>query len=460
MSSAIGQTKKMDSAMSGLSSRLGGLLAGVSIVGFGNAVIESLKNYEYFSASLRVLMHGDKDAAGALQSQLVQLAKTTPFSLVDVQDSSKKLLAYGFAAGDVIHQMKMLGDVSAATGNQIGDVAYLYGTLRTQGRAMTKDLYQFTNRGINIIPLLAKQFGILEADVYEYAKAGRISFKDVEKAFTTMTSKGGDFFHMMDEQTKTVGGKLSNMGDAWEQIKVNIGKSQKGIIASTVDWASDMLNSINEVLASANRMDEAFKNAKIQGYDWIDSLYEKIGTTFGQEAGGWWDMNMTGGKAKMDRYEMGAKNMYSDRSGIDKQQSLGAMASLLTAKSDLGKGFANKEMSKSDYDKKMAILDLHQKTIEGNMKLFGIGKDYKKLPESKVLGEGGKAGGGSSSSSVGSSTEISGARPQSLVININDGLVKNLYITAANLKEGAQRIREEVTKALVETVNDANIAIQ
>ena len=135
-----GKMGKLNNTASKLSSGLAAYFSITAIKDFGSAVIDSLKNYEYFSASLRTLLHGDANAATLLNNQLVQLAKTSPFSLVDVQDSSKKLLAYGFAAKDVVETMTMLGDISSATGNQIGDVAYLYGTLRTQGVAMTKDL--------------------------------------------------------------------------------------------------------------------------------------------------------------------------------------------------------------------------------------------------------------------------------------------------------------------------------
>jgi hypothetical protein len=56
----------------------------------------------------------------------------------------------------------------------------------------------------------------------------------------------------------------------------------------------------------------------------------------------------------------------------------------------------------------------------------------------------------------GTGTEISGTKPQSLVINITK-LVESLNINTTNLKESAQRIREEVSKALLETVNDINL---
>lgn len=449
MSGAMNNTKKMDSVVGSLGNKLAGLAAGASIVGFGKAVIESLQNYEYFSSSLRVLMKGDKNAATALQGQLVELAKTTPFSLVDVQDSSRKLLAYGFAAGEIVDQMKTLGDVSAATGNNISDVAYLYGTLKTQGKAMTKDLYQFTNRGINIIPQLAKQFGILESQVFDYASAGKIGFKDVEKAFKTMTSAGGDFFGMMEEQSKTIGGRLSNMGDAWEQLKVNIGRSQTGIIASTVNWANSMLDKLNQIVLAANRMDEAFSNAKIKGFSAMENFNNWL---FGGTQNEFINKNFTGGKGKTEMFDRSIENMYTKPSGRDKMSALTSMAQITKLMSSYGKAFINKEIDKTEYDRSMAIMELAKTKIQGNLTLF-------KTPGNKMAGmapgeDGEKAGKGSSS--LGTGTSVTGNAPKNLNISIGK-LVEELNINTTNMQETSSRIKEEVSKALLECVNDVNL---
>jgi len=450
MTGAMNQTKKMDGLVSGLGSKLAGLAAGASVLAFGKAVIESLKNYEYFSASLRVLMKGDKNAATALQGQLVELAKTTPFSLVDVQDSSRKLLAYGFAAGEIVKQMKMLGDVSAATGNNISDVAYLYGTLRTQGKAMSKDIYQFTNRGINIIPQLAKQFGILDSQVMDYARDSKISFKAVEQAFTAMTSKGGDFFGMMDEQSKTVGGRLSNMGDAWEQLKVNIGKSQTGIISSTVNWANSMLSALNDIIVAANRMDEAFTLGKAKGFSAIESFNNWL---FAGSTNKFINDNFTGGKGKAEMFDRSVENMYTKPSGRDKLSALTSMEQITKLMVGYGKSFINKEITKTEYDRSMATMELAKKKIAGNITLFNT-------PGGKVAGmapgEDGTGGTAGKGSSLGTGVSVSGNAPKNLTININK-LIEDLSINTTNMQEGSAKIQEMVSKALLEAVNDINL---
>lgn len=456
MAGAINSVSRLDSKMSKLDNKMSSLSRGVAgafsvgaVVAFGKSVIDSLKNYEYFSASLRVLMHGDSKAASALNSQLMELAKVTPFSLVDVQDSAKKLLAYGFAANDVIRQMKMLGDISAATGNQIGDVAYLYGTLRTQGKAMTKDLYQFTNRGINVIPLLAKKFGILESQVYDFASEGKIGFRDIEEAFETMTSKGGDFFGMMNEQSKTVGGQLSNMGDAWEQLKVNIGKSQTGIIASTVNFTNQMISAVSKYFAHMNMEAENFNKYGAISFSW----WEKTLATINSALTG----NMMGSRVKEQAdFQNSLQSSYVNP-GTASDATLGKQ---LEIKSKLSNLLANqyvaygkKEIDIGELTRKTATIRGALDQIEGAMNLNNPLRKTLINPEGE---EGGGGGLGSKSSTSSGGTEISGTKPQSLIINITK-LVESLNINTTNLKDSASKIKEEVSKALLEAVNDVNL---
>src|SRR5690606_13372571 len=97
-----------------------------------------------------------KTKADALMGELVQFAGTTPFDLKGTAQAAKQLLAYGTAASDVTTELRMLGDVASGVSQPIGDLVYLYGTLKTQGRAYAVDIRQFAGRGIPIYAELAK----------------------------------------------------------------------------------------------------------------------------------------------------------------------------------------------------------------------------------------------------------------------------------------------------------------
>jgi len=253
------------------------------VVRFGKAVVDALVNYEYFSASLRTLMRGDEQVAQALQTQLVALAKETPFSLVEVQDATKQLIAYGFSAGDVTKNIRMLGDVASALKIPFSDIAYIYGTLKTQGRAYTRDIMQFTQRGIPVIKELAKQFNVTEAEVSKMVEEGKVGFSDIEKAFQSMTASGGMFFNMMQQQSKTTGGQISMLGDSWEQLKVSIGQSQTGGINSITSALNYLIDAMGSSISLANKMDAAFSKYGAVGYSAVARNLHNLASYVGLE---------------------------------------------------------------------------------------------------------------------------------------------------------------------------------
>lgn len=451
MDKMFNKTKRLDGGMNKLNSSIrtfqnlatGGII-GAGLISFGKSVIDSLKNYEYFTAAIKTMLNGDAIAAKALQGQLVELAKTTPFSLTDVQDASRQLLAYGFKAGDLVEQMRMLGDVSAGVGAPLGDIAYLYGTLKTSGRVMQVDLRQFAGRGIPIYEELAKVLKVNVKEINKLVHDGKIGFGDVQKAFQNMTKEGGHFFNLMNDQSKTVGGRLSNLGDAWDQLKVNIGRSQTGIINGTITWVSNMVNKLTEITAAANRMDEAFKKAGVNGFTMMENFNNWL---FAGTTNKFVNDNFTGGKGKAEMLDRSVQDMYVKPSTRDKGQALGANADILRLMSNYSKAFANKEIGKNEYTRGYAILKAAQEEILGNIRLFNT-------KENKTLDANGETK--DTEKTVTSGTDVTSARPQNLYITINDGLVKNMTIQTTTIKESAARIKEEVGKALLETVNDIN----
>lgn len=175
------------------------------------------------------------DKATKLMSELQTFAANTPFGLQSASSGAKQLIAYGSKAEDVIKELTMLGDVASGTGQQIGDLVYLYGTLRMQGRAYLMDIRQFAGRGIPIYAELAKVLGVAEGKVNELVSAGKVGFPEVEQAFKNMTTAGGMYGGLMAEQSKSIGGRWEELKDNIDAAFNSIGKSSEGIIYSSID---------------------------------------------------------------------------------------------------------------------------------------------------------------------------------------------------------------------------------
>ena len=192
-------------------------------------------------------MLGSSEKANVLMAQLTETAAKTPLGLQGVANGARQLLAYGTSAEDVNETLIRLGNIAAGLSQPLGDLVYLYGTTMTQGRLYTQDLNQFTGRGIPMIKELAKEFGVAESEIKGMVEAGMIGFPEVQKVIQNLTNEGGMFFNLMQEQSKTITGQISNIGDSFSMMLNDIGKANEGIINDALSSVSYLIENYEKV---------------------------------------------------------------------------------------------------------------------------------------------------------------------------------------------------------------------
>lgn len=192
-------------------------------------------------------MLGSEEKANALMQQLVKTAAATPFDLQGVANGAKQLLAYGENVENVNDDLIRLGNIAAGLSQPLGDLVYLYGTTMTQGHLYTQDLNQFTGRGIPMIRELAKQFNVAENKVKGLVEAGKVGFPEVQKVIMSLTNEGGMFYNLMQEQSKTITGQISNIEDAIATMFNEIGKANEGIINDALSGVSYLVENYEKV---------------------------------------------------------------------------------------------------------------------------------------------------------------------------------------------------------------------
>lgn len=237
--------KSLTDSLKRTAAEIGGLVA---IKKFGSDVIEATGKMQQLQVALSTILQ-DKSKADQLIAEIVQFAAKTPFNLDDVANGAKQLLAYGSTADKVVGELSMLGDVASGLQIPIGQLIYLYGTLRTQGRAMTVDIRQFAGRGIPIYEELAKVLGVSKDQVGELVKEGKVGFKEVEQAFKNMTSEGGKFANLMENSAGTWPQRLSNIEDTLFQKMNEFGNKYKEVFEFGIGTAEDLVESLDDVLS-------------------------------------------------------------------------------------------------------------------------------------------------------------------------------------------------------------------
>ncbi len=232
----------------------------VAVTAFLGFSVKSAASLEQTRIGLENML-GSADGARDMLKDVQKFAAETPFQFPELADTVKQLIAFGFSGDDAYKTMRNLGDVSSAIGAPIGDLAYLMGTLKTQGRAFTRDIVQFAQRGIPIYEYLSKVVGASGEELKSMIEEGKIGFPEVEEAFKIMTGEGGKFYKTMEKQSQSFSGRLSTLKDELgKTARELVGLSETGDIVkgSLFDKLTTSIEYLNKNLPM---MIENLKNA-------------------------------------------------------------------------------------------------------------------------------------------------------------------------------------------------------
>ena len=240
----VADGQRMDSALQGVGRTVASLGLAWSMQEFAQKVATVRGEFQQLEVAMETML-GSATKAQALMSQMVQTAATTPFGLQEVAGGAKQLLAYGLEAEKVNDTLIRLGDIAAGLSIPLGDLVYLYGTTMAQGRLYTQDLNQFTGRGIPMIKELAAQFGVAESKVKGLVEEGKVGFPEVQKVIENLTNEGGTFGGLMEKQSHTITGQISNIEDAFDMMFNEIGKESEGFINDALEATSWLVEHYN-----------------------------------------------------------------------------------------------------------------------------------------------------------------------------------------------------------------------
>lgn len=223
-------------------------LASVATLGrLGQQIITIRGEFQQLGIAFETML-GSKEKADKLMAQAVDFASKTPFTLTDVASNIKQLLAMGIAEKDVMTTLKALGDVSAGVSVDLSRVALNYGQVATTGKLMGKEMRDFMVSGIPLSAELAKNLGVTKTQIDDMVTAGKIGFADVQKAFMTMSGEGGMFFNLMEKQSLSVTGQISNLTDQIDKMFNDIGKSNEGLIYGGIAGLSAVVSNYESIL--------------------------------------------------------------------------------------------------------------------------------------------------------------------------------------------------------------------
>lgn len=222
-------------------------LVGQGMTNLLTSIVQVRGQFQQLEIAFETML-GSKSKAHALMQQMEETAAKTPFDLDGVANGAKQLLAYGESADKVNDTLVRLGNIASGLSLPLNDIVYLYGTTMVQGRLYAADVRQFTGRGIPLVKELAKMYGVTADEINNMVSAGKIGFPDVQKVLNKLTDEGGQFYNLMEKQSESLTGMISNLGDTWDQVQDHLGEQNQDLFAGAINAAGYFLEHLESIL--------------------------------------------------------------------------------------------------------------------------------------------------------------------------------------------------------------------
>ena len=260
-------TKSIDKDFNSIgtsANQLGSILAGAfavgSLVSFGRSVVETTSKFETMAAVLTNTL-GSASQAQLAMNMITKFAAETPFSVEELTGAFVKLANQGFKPS--YDEMRKLGDLASSTGKSFGQLA------EAILDAQTGEFERL------------KEFGIkasVAGDKVTFAFKGvKTSVENTASSIQQYLLGLGDMEGVsgsMAAISKTLEGRISNLGDAWTTFMKNLGDANTGPLKNTVTLLGDMLSKVNALMHGKNVIDELGigKGAEQPLFGWMGKL--------------------------------------------------------------------------------------------------------------------------------------------------------------------------------------------
>ena len=237
------------------------------IAGGVGAIAKLGSEAEMTSTAFSVLV-GNEEKAGKILKEIAQFGQESPFDKMGLTENAKQMLAFGVETDKVMTYLRQLGDISGGQKEKLDGLSLVMGQVSAAGKLSGQDNLQFINAGFNPLKELQKMHP--EKTYAELQKAmskGAITSQHVAEALQHATQEGGQFYGMMDRQSKTLAGRFASLVDNIQEMAVGLYQKIEPILKSVVDNIAGFIPYVSQVL-------KTLFDWIVAGVGWVKSAVE------------------------------------------------------------------------------------------------------------------------------------------------------------------------------------------
>lgn len=254
---------------------------------FINNIIEIGGQLENQRMSIASIL-GDAAQANTLFEQIQSLAVKSPFGVVELDQYTKQLSAFGFQYNELYDMTKRLADISAGAGTDVGRLALALGHVRAEGALTGYTLRQFA---MNNIPMLQKLSEMLSAregrlvstqDIRKRVSQKQIGYEDVISVIKGLTDEGGMFYNMQEAISQSTKSKWKNLKDAMDIMYGKMAESDLvgGGLKDLAGFLTDLTKRWQEIMGVMTAVGTTFLASKLAVLAYNTSLGQNATLTF------------------------------------------------------------------------------------------------------------------------------------------------------------------------------------
>lgn len=494
---------QLEGKMNGLQSTLNNIAAGVGVAfgigaikDFVSSVVTVGSEFEKTEIGLKTLL-GTAEEAKQVFANIKKDAATTPFDINSLLLANKALISAGVDANTARGDVLNLANAIAATGggnDELSRMVINLQQIKNTGKATALDIKQFAYAGVNIYGLLAAATG----KTVEETKGMEVSYELLTYALNKAHQAGGIYANGLENLSKTTGVQLSNLGDEMLYLKDDIFQGIKGMVDTTIGSVNGLIVSMRSAVGWAKEHATEIKTigvfvgtlvtgiALYNTYVFIAAKATLLWNTAQALLNGTMAINPIGAMITgIALLTAGVFYLWNTFEGF-RGTVVGLYEAAITVFKNIAQGAKTYLGGVGNIVKGIFTLDFElikeggQQIVTGLKGVYleagkgakeSFAKGYKsgvgmkvdnpfKAAESSTT-EGSKSSFGGASvpsmaSGSGSKSSVTGVRPTNINITIGK-LVEGFTVTVNDTKEGARKIEDIVTRALVSSVNDASI---
>ena len=238
--------------MKGVGAALGSLAVGKLVKTVAKTAIEYNSMLQTAQIGFATML-GSAEKAQKFLDDMADFAAKTPFEYPELLDAAKKMLAYGFAAENVLPTLRAVGDATAALGmggEGIDRVTLALGQIYAKGKLSGEEMRQLTEAGIPAWHMLAEAMGATVPELQKMVSKGLIpGAKAVEMLTAGMTKRFGG---MMASMENTWQGVTSSIKDIWRMtvgtLTQNLFGGLNAMLIKVRDFLSQFYSMLNAVM--------------------------------------------------------------------------------------------------------------------------------------------------------------------------------------------------------------------